>query len=42
MLNDLEKMNLKPTVVMYNAIMGGYFREVVSFVSSDTFPVLMH
>ncbi|XP_048327147.1 pentatricopeptide repeat-containing protein At4g04790, mitochondrial isoform X2 [Ziziphus jujuba] len=27
MLNDLEKMNLKPTANMYNAILRGYFRE---------------
>ncbi|XP_048330398.2 pentatricopeptide repeat-containing protein At4g21880, mitochondrial isoform X1 [Ziziphus jujuba] len=27
MLNDLEKMNLKPTANMYNALLGGYFRE---------------
>ncbi|XP_015897824.3 pentatricopeptide repeat-containing protein At4g04790, mitochondrial [Ziziphus jujuba] len=27
MLNDLEKMNLRPTANMYNAILGGYFRE---------------
>ncbi|KAL2476241.1 Pentatricopeptide repeat-containing protein [Abeliophyllum distichum] len=26
-MNDLEKMNLTPTVHMYNAIMAGYFRE---------------
>nr|XP_011460991.1 PREDICTED: pentatricopeptide repeat-containing protein At4g21880, mitochondrial-like isoform X2 [Fragaria vesca subsp. vesca] len=27
MLHDLEKMKVKPTVAMYNAIMVGYFRE---------------
>ncbi|KAH7528851.1 hypothetical protein FEM48_Zijuj05G0121600 [Ziziphus jujuba var. spinosa] len=44
MLNDLEKMNLKPTANMYNALLGGYFRELVSFVSSDAFadPVFVH
>lgn len=42
MLNDMEKKNLKPTVIIYNAIMGGYFREVVSFVSSDAFAGLVH
>lgn len=29
MLKDLEKMNLTPTASMYNAIIAGYFREVV-------------
>ncbi|KAH7533170.1 hypothetical protein FEM48_Zijuj04G0101900 [Ziziphus jujuba var. spinosa] len=41
MLNDLEKMNLKPTANMYNAILRGYFREVVSFVSSDAVSILI-
>ncbi|XP_020974165.1 pentatricopeptide repeat-containing protein At4g04790, mitochondrial isoform X1 [Arachis ipaensis] len=27
MVDDLEKMNFKPTTAMYNAIMAGYFRE---------------
>ncbi|XP_048318438.2 pentatricopeptide repeat-containing protein At4g04790, mitochondrial-like isoform X2 [Ziziphus jujuba] len=27
MINDLEKMNLKPTANMYNAILGGYCRD---------------
>ncbi|MED6221395.1 hypothetical protein PIB30_054245 [Stylosanthes scabra] len=27
MVDDLEKMNFKPAVYMYNAIMAGYFRE---------------
>lgn len=27
MITDLKKMNLMPTVGMYNAIMAGYFRE---------------
>jgi hypothetical protein len=28
LLDDLKKLNLAPTASMYNAIMGGYFREV--------------
>lgn len=28
MVNELQKMNFKPTAAMYNAIMAGYFREV--------------
>lgn len=29
MLKESEKMNLTPTSSMYNAIMAGYFREVL-------------
>jgi hypothetical protein len=32
MLKDLEKMDLRPTSSMYNAIMAGYFREVTLLV----------
>lgn len=39
MLNDLEKLNLKPTPSMYNAILGGYFKEVVSCDSLDAFAI---
>lgn len=37
MLGALEKMNLKPTSSMYNAILTGYFREVTLFVYKDVF-----
>lgn len=29
MLDDLEEMNMKPSSGIYNAIMAGYFREVI-------------
>lgn len=30
LLDDLKEMNLMPTASMYNAIMAGYFRKVIS------------
>lgn len=32
LLKDMKKINLTPTAGIYNAIMGGYFREVTSLV----------
>ncbi|CAK7338355.1 unnamed protein product [Dovyalis caffra] len=39
LLNDLKKLNLTPTASMYNAIMGGFFREVAS---ENILPALFH
>lgn len=36
MIEDLQKMNFIPTAAMYNAIMGGYFREVLFLDFDDT------
>lgn len=32
LISDLQKMKLAPTASMYNAILAGYFREVLNFL----------